>query len=94
MGTTQTRNFKINWVMERVNTADALKKFIKEDKLINEFCFFFSSTKRTCLEVLDMLEANGKIVRVYDEIWTPKSLATQTIKDKEDLEADKFLENL
>lgn len=49
MGTEKSRLEKIKWV-------DAVKDKMDEEKLISEFCLLFSSTPRTCKEILKILK--------------------------------------
>lgn len=71
MGTSTTRRDKVEWMRETINIF-FLKKpkgWINKNKLLAEFAFQNLSTKRTGLEILNMLEDSGFIKIDGDKLY-------------------------
>ena len=94
MGTPGTRRFKIEWIMNRVKSAESIKEPLDETKLSGAFSIFHGSTERTFQDILKDLENAGTIKRDLGMIFTPEMYAKERALEKQDLEADKILEDL
>jgi len=74
MGTTKSREFKIEWLVTKIYTIMDVGRVVDEEKLIADFCIAFSSTPRTAREILKLLEISGKIIRKNNKIWTKDAI--------------------
>lgn len=72
MGTVRTRMAKYEWLQGVINVAIEKNKVISKEKLTANFCMDLTSTRRTCLELLKVFEAAGKIKIKGNEIFVLK----------------------
>ena len=74
MGTRATREFKINWMLNRINKGNEVGVLIEKKKIVALFCIDLASSPKTANEILRDLELAGKIVIKDGIIWTPDHL--------------------
>ena len=94
MGTQYTRQFKQEWILPRVDAAMKAGAIISEEKLISEFCYFHASSRKTALEILSVLENQGKIIRKDGEIWTPAAWEAEQILKRASSSQDKQIQEV
>lgn len=72
MGTTKTRQYKINWLLIHIQQTLKAGRVVDKEKLIGVFCVDLASSRKTALEILKDLENSGQIKIIGNEIWTPE----------------------
>lgn len=63
---------KIHWVLRKVEEMGLDGLGIKEDILISEFSMLFFSTRRTGLEIINLLIATKRIIRKEKKLFSLK----------------------
>ena len=81
-----TRAFKIEWFRTKVKAVMNAGGVVSFEKLIADFCLFFSTARRTAVEILNQLIVSTEFIRRGDEIWTQAGLdADRIMKNIESL---------
>ena len=73
MGTTNTRAFKVQWILSRVKAAMEQGRTVDKEKLIAVFSLDLNTTRRTALDLLKILSDSGKLKIVDNLVWTPEA---------------------
>lgn len=79
MGTKKTREYKVRWLRQNIQTFFNKKpdQSISKSKLLAQFALDTMSTKRTGQEILELLRDSGEIKLNKDTIENPKNEANK-----------------
>jgi hypothetical protein len=86
MGTSKTREFKINFLITRINIADDRGISLNKKRLLNELCICGYTQMRTAEEILELLINTNRVYLVGEDLLGPILFNELQFKQSKQLE--------